>query len=109
MISFLIDEMFPIAAATLLREQHGLDAVHVGEVGMRGADDSAIAAVARSDGRVIVTENVVDFVKERDVAIVFILKRHLPAGGALAAALADRLARWARDNPDPYVGHHWPS
>jgi len=103
--SFLIDEMFPVAAAQLLRDTYGQDAVHVGEVGLRAADDAQVAAT----GRAVVTENVADFAAERDVVLVFILKRNLPAGGGQAAALARILDRWAHDFPDPYLGHHWPS
>jgi hypothetical protein len=106
--SFLIDEMFPVAAAGLLRDTCGLDAVHVGEVGLRAADDAQVAAVARAESRVVVTENVADFASERDVVLVFVLKRNLPAGGGQAAALARILDRWAQDYPDPYLGHHWP-
>jgi hypothetical protein len=105
---FLIDEMFPAAAAELLRDTYGCDAVHVGEVGLRAADDAQVAATARAEGRAIVTENAADFAAERDVVLVFILKRHLPAGGGQAPALAKILDRWARDFPDPYLGHHWP-
>jgi Domain of unknown function (DUF5615) len=102
--SFLIDEMFPAATAELLRDSYGRDAVHVGEVGLRAADDAQVAATARA----VVTENVADFAAERDVALVFVLKRNLPAGGGQAAALARILDRWAQDFPDPYLGHHWP-
>ena len=47
MTAFLIDEMFPIAAAALLRDTHGHDAVHVAEIGLRAAEDAHVAAVAR--------------------------------------------------------------
>jgi hypothetical protein len=63
---------------------------------------------ARAQDRVIVTENVVDFAGERDVVLVFVLKKHLPMGGAQSPALAKILDAWARANPDPYRGHHWP-
>ena len=56
-----------------------------------------------------VTENVVDFAAERDVALVFVLEKNLPAGGGQAAALAKVLDRWAQEYPDPYLGPHWPS
>ena len=108
MTSFLIDEMFPVAAAELLRDTYGRDPVHVAEVGLRAADDAQVAATARAEGRTVVTENVADFAAERDVVLVFVLKRNLPAGGGQAAALARILDRWARDSPDPYLGHHWP-
>lgn len=97
MTSFLVDEMFPVAAAVVLRTTYGHDAVHVAEVGLRAADDAQVAATARADGRAVVTENVADFAAERDVVLVFILKRNLPAGGGQAAALARILDRWAQD------------
>jgi hypothetical protein len=106
--SFLIDEMSPVTAAEVLRTTYGRDAVHVAEVGLRAADDAQVAATARADGRAVVTENVADFAAERDVILVFIPKRNLPAGGGQAAALARILDRWAQDVPDPYLGHHWP-
>jgi hypothetical protein len=106
--SFLIDEMFPAATAEILRDTHGRDAGHVREVGLNAAGDAQVAATARAEGRAVVTENVVDFTAERDLALVFVLKKNLPAGGAQAAALARVLDRWGHDFPDPYLGHHWP-
>jgi hypothetical protein len=107
--AFLIDEMFPIAAAALLRDTYGHDAVHVAEAGLRAAEDALVAAAARREGRAVVTENIVDFASERDVILVFVLKKNLPPGGGQAAALAKVLDRWAQDHPDPYLGPHWPS
>ena len=109
MSAFLIDEMFPIAAAALLRDTYGHDALHVAEAGLRAAEDSQVAAIARGEGRAVVTENVADFAAERDVVLVFVLKKNLPAGGGQAAALAKVLDRWAQQYPDPYLGPHWPS
>jgi len=106
--SFLIDEMFPVAAAGLLRDSYGQDAVHVAEAGLRAADDGQVAATARAEGRAVVTENVADFAAERDVVLVFVLKKNLSAGGGQGAALAKILDRWTQDFPDPYLGHHWP-
>lgn len=57
----------------------------------------------------MVTENVVDFVAERDLVLVFVLTSRLPVGGGQAAALADLLDGWAKENPSPYVGPHWPT
>lgn len=108
MTAFLVDEMFPPTAATLLREKYGHDAVHVCEVGLRGAEDAQVAACARTAGRAVVTENVVDYSAERDVVLVFVLKKNLPAGAGQGAALAMALDRWARDHPGPYLGPHWP-
>lgn len=109
MSAFLVDEMFPAAAAVLLREVYGHDAVHVAEIGLQAAEDALVAAAARAGGRAVVTENVADFAAERDVVLVFVLKRNLPAGGGQAAALAKVLDSWARDCPDPYLGAHWPA
>ncbi len=109
MSAFLIDEMFPVAAAALLRGSYGHDAVHVAEAGLRAAEDAHVAAVARGEGRAVVTENVADFAAERDVVLVFVLKKNLPTGGGQAAALAKVLDLWAQDHPDPYLGPHWPS
>ena len=109
MTAFLIDEMFPMAAAALLRDTHGHDAVHVAEAGLLAAEDAQVAVVARGEGRAVVTENVADFAAERDVVLVFVLKTNLPSGGGQAAALAKVLDRWAQEHPDPYLGAHWPS
>lgn len=109
MTLFLVDEMFPPAAAALMRDKYGHDAVHVAEVGLQGADDTQVAAAARAAGRATVTENVADFAAERDVVLVFVLKKNLPAGSAQAAALAAVLDRWAHEHPEPYLGPHWPA
>ena len=109
MTAFLLDEMFPMAAAVALRDTYGHDPVHVSEVGLRGADDSQVAAVARADGRAVVTENVADFAVERDVVLLFVLKKNLPSASAQAPALAKVLDRWAQDHPDLYLGPHWPT
>jgi len=106
---FLLDEMYPTAAAELLRDQYGHDAVHVLEVGLGATDDATIASSARAESRAVVTENVADFAAERDLTLLFVLKRNLPAGGGQAAALAELLDRWAAARVDPYLGHHWPT
>ena len=108
MVGLIIDEMFPTAAARVLRDEYGRDAHHVAEVGMRATDDAAIARHARAEGCAVVTENVADLADEGDLVLVVVLKQNLPSGGAQAAALADVLDRWIEANPDPYVGHHWP-
>lgn len=109
MTEFLVDEMYPTTTAKLLRDQYGHDAVHVAEVGLRATDDVQVAAVARAERRAMVTENVADFSGERDLVLVFVPKRSLPAGGGQAAALAAILDRWAKACPDPYIGAHWPT
>ncbi len=106
---FLLDEMFPQTATTLLRDAFDHDAKHVGEVGLSGADDAAVATFARSEHRAVVTENVADYAPEPDLVLVCVLQRNLPSGGAQAQALAELLDRWATDNADPYLGQHWPT
>jgi hypothetical protein len=105
--AFLVDEMFPAATSVIIRETHGRDAVHVSEVGLSAADDADVAAFARAQRRAIVTENVADFAAEREVVLVLVLKKNLPAGGGQATALAKTLDRWVHDYPEPYIGHHW--
>lgn len=104
----LVDEMFPAAAAELLRERHGHDAVHVTEIGLEATDDLVVAAAARSEDRVLVTGNVTDFADQRDLVLVFVRKRDLPVGGAQALGLVEVLHRWASAHPAPYRGAHWP-
>jgi len=106
--AFLIDVMFPPAVAALLREKYNHDAVHVCEVGLGAADDTQVAAAGRAEGRAVVTENVADYAAERDLILVFVLKKNLPPGGGQAAALAKALDRWAHEQPEPYFGPHWP-
>ena len=71
-------------------------------------DHALVSAAARAEQWGIVTENVADYAAEPDVVLVFVLKRHLPPGGGQAAVLARILHRWLIENPEPYVGAHWP-
>jgi hypothetical protein len=56
----------------------------------------------RAEGRAVVTENVADYAAERDLVLVFVLKKNLHPGSGQAAALAKALDRWAHDQPEPY-------
>jgi hypothetical protein len=103
----LVDSWQVLAVLDLLAAD-GDDAVHVAEVGLQATEGTQIAAAAHAQGRAVVTENVADFAAERDVVLVFVLRRNLPAGGGQAAALAEILDRWAHTHPDPYIGPHWP-
>lgn len=109
MTRLLIDEMFAPVVAKLLRDKYSRDAIHVSEAGLLATEDAQIATMARAQGRAVVTENVADFASERDVILLFVLKKNLPAGGAQAPALAKALDGWLRANPDPYLGAHWPA
>ncbi|MEX0658223.1 MAG: DUF5615 family PIN-like protein [Egibacteraceae bacterium] len=108
-MKWLIDEMFPAAVAAELEDRgHGARAaVH----DLRGLTDAQLLDVAVAEGRVLVTENVVDFARLLQVrqgeagvaAVVLALKSGLPRDPArLARALAERLDAWARDHRDPF-------
>ena len=58
---FLIDENLSPLLARHLRTAHGFDAVHVQELGLRGAPDADILARAIAEDRIIVTSNADDF------------------------------------------------
>lgn len=53
-MKLLLDQGLPLSAAALLRDA-GFDTIHVGEIGMAEAEDSAIIQKAREDGRVVAT------------------------------------------------------
>ncbi len=59
-LRFLFDQHVSGPALRRLRE-YGVDVLHVGEVGLSGADDPAIFHWAIREGRVIVTRNSCDF------------------------------------------------
>ena len=114
-MKFLIDEMFSPAVARHLTDL-GHDAQHVRDLGLAGCTDDEVLHRAAVEGRVVVTENAVDFVPLLDAcasaddvtpAVVLALKRSLPAdAGAMANELANRVARWADQHPDPYRHVH---
>lgn len=115
-MKFLIDEMFSPAVAKHLTDL-GHDAVHVRDLGLAGRADEEVLQRATTENRVVVTENAVDFVLLVGAAtgagvitspVVLALKRTLPApAGAMANDLAQRLARWADEHPEPYRHVHW--
>jgi hypothetical protein len=45
---------------------------------------------------------------ERDVVLVFVLKKNLPSAGGQAAALAKVLDHWAQEHPSPTSVPVWP-
>ena len=112
---FLIDEMFGAEVAVELVKA-GHDGMHLAEAGLIGASDADVLARAVADDRVLVTENGPDFLMLLDqrsalglalTPVVVALKRRLGRGATMNRALADRLVRWATDNPDPYRHVHW--
>ena len=60
---FLIDENLSPLLARHLRTAHGFDAVHVQELGLRGASDADILGRAVAEDRIIMTSNADDFRK----------------------------------------------
>jgi hypothetical protein len=105
-VRFLIDEMFPSATCDkLVARRH--DAVHVRDRGVDARPDREVASVAAQEQRMLVTENVKDFARERGIVVVCVLKSRLPAQG-MGDHLATLLDAWASSNPEPYVGLHWP-
>jgi hypothetical protein len=85
----------------------GSTAVTIG-TGCRRAARLVVRSVLYLADGADATENVAAFAAERDVVLIFVLKKNLPAGGAQAQALAAVLDGWASEHPDPYLGPHWP-
>lgn len=113
---FLIDEMFGPDLVTHLQAA-GFGADHVRDLGLSSAEDRDVLARAAEDDSVVVTENAADFIPLLDARtaaglptppVVIALERNLPAAaGAMHHALADKLARWAKDQPNPYRHVHY--
>ena len=108
--------MLPPAAADELGRL-GHDAVSVLRMEMGAADDAEVFERAVTDDRVTVTENFADFAGlladrqnrgEPSTPVVFVRRDNFPRRGALAGHLARKLDEWARANPEPFVGLHWP-
>ena len=53
-MKLLLDQGLPLSAAALLRDA-GIEAIHVGEIGMSAAEDSHIIQRARNEGRIVAT------------------------------------------------------
>jgi hypothetical protein len=115
-VNWLFDEMFPPECAKRLCEL-GHDALSVHGIGLAGHGDEEVFSAAISQGRVLVTENFGDFSvlldqhlsrQETCVPVVFLHRHRFPRGGAMADRVAVLLDGWARDNPEPYLGPHWP-
>lgn len=90
--------MFPSETARHLRKEFRRDAVHVDDLGLRETADQQVASVARAEDRAMVTENVADYAREPDLALVCVLKqparRWRPGPGLGQAART-----WCRANP----------
>ncbi|MBI4754622.1 MAG: DUF5615 family PIN-like protein [Betaproteobacteria bacterium] len=100
----LLDQGLPRSAAQLLRVA-GWDAVHVGEVGMAQSEDAEILAVARRQGRSVITLDA-DFhtlLAISGLASPSVVRIRIE--GLKAAALADLIRRvWARAETELEAG-----
>ena len=84
---------------------------------LRALTDEQLLDVAVAEERVLVTENVVDFVALLQeyvghgsdvVPVVFVLKTSLPRDAMrLSRALAERLDAWAEEHPEPFPTAYW--
>lgn len=86
-MKLLLDEMYPAALATALREK-GIDAVTTVELGLAGRPDIDVFTVAADGGYAILTENVSDFAR--------ISGEHVAGGGhdyGVLIALSSRFSR----------------
>lgn len=113
---WLFDEMFPPACAERLAGL-GHDALSVHALGLAGHSDDEVLSAAVIHDRILVPENFGDFSALLDqrlsrgeacVPVVFVRRDRLPRRRAMAAKVAELLSEWARANPEPYVGPHWP-
>jgi predicted nuclease of predicted toxin-antitoxin system len=86
-LKLLLDEMYPPALAEALRAG-GIGSVTVAEAGLAGRSDLDVMATAATEGYVLLTENVADFVR--------IATDHLSTGGhhpGVLVALSSRFSR----------------
>lgn len=116
---FLLDEMYPASIADGLRAR-GRDAVAVVErMELRNVPDADLFALAQTEKRAVVTENVGDFVVlaseydgrgEVHHGVVFVHARRYPrvrssTVGAMVTALDELAARMPGDEPTSL--RHW--
>jgi predicted nuclease of predicted toxin-antitoxin system len=62
-VKLLLDENVSPRVGEILRDQDGLDAVHVRDRGLLQAPDAVVLERSYAEDRVLVTKNVEDFVK----------------------------------------------
>lgn len=107
--------MFPAGVATELRKR-GHDA-RAAVQDLRALTDEQLLDAAIAEERVLVTENVVDFVGLLEdrlghggqlAPVVFVLKSALPRDAMqLSRALAGRLDAWAAEHAEPFPTAYW--
>lgn len=105
----LLDEMFPAAIAEQLRPEYDVAAVHE-RLELREASDDTVFAVAQSERRAVVTENVSDFMPfdasahaagKPHFGLVFTTNRSLPRHRkAFIGEAVRRLGALCREHPE---------
>lgn len=88
-MKFLVDENLPPRLAAWLSAL-GHDAIHVGQCGLLGAGDDAVAELAAREGRIIVTQDA-DFGRPKEGVRALRLRLGNAPTAALIAWLAARL------------------
>jgi hypothetical protein len=104
-VKFLVDSMLPPRVADLLVAS-GHDAVTPDGLGAHNLPDDVLVQHASRDGRVIVTENAVDFAQVTTCTVLLVRKAWWPTR-TLAERIATAVDRWATSNPDPGLWAHW--
>lgn len=112
---FLLDEHFsPMIAEQLAARSIDAEAV-ASRPDLRTQPDPDILEAAASEGRVLVTRNVGDFVRldatwgssgRRHAGILCVATRKYPEDSALVGTLTNALADWASTGRD-LTGTHW--
>jgi predicted nuclease of predicted toxin-antitoxin system len=100
---YLLDEMYPPAAASALRDR-GVDAVAVKELPeVAGAEDATVLCWAHEQQRVVVTENVRDFGRLANVqdhcGVVMCPQTRFTRTASHINKLVEALAKLADDPP----------
>ncbi len=84
----------------------GYDATTPSELGAHSLPDDVLVQLAAADGRVVVTENAVDFAAVTACPVLFVRKSWWPSA-ALSSRLAEAVDKWATANVDPGSWPHW--
>jgi len=102
---FLADESCDFAAVRALRAA-GHDVIAVAEVA-RGADDSAVVELARSEGRILLTEDKdfgqLVFAAAHHTAGVILLRWPAAARGTLGSAMVELMAAHGDELPHSFA------
>lgn len=84
----------------------GHDATTPVQLGAHNLPDEVLVGIASEQGRVIVTENAVDFAGVTSCTVLLVGKAWWPPA-TLSSKLATALGRWAAANAEPGPWAHW--